>query len=337
VKLLVRIALWITGGGLLAGALLMTPAGPLAGPAPRALAANVDIILNADPDDVISLNLVGAGCPANLAAGDVCTATVAIVNNDSTFAIDYTASAAITSGAECDAAHAGPEFTAEVTNFVDTIDHPGTDDVRHMPKNSPDAEQFDVVVRLDAGAGNSCQSTVATVVLTVEATDDTIDPQNKTDVHIGSHACDGPFDSIITGTSASETLRGTSGRNKIAGNGGNDTIIGGPKDDCIITGDGNDTISGDQGNDEITAGHGTNTINSGPGNDTINAGNGNDTINAGEGHDYVDAGQGTNSISAGPHNDLLHAGDGNDTLDGESGIDGCFPGLGVNAVVNCEY
>jgi hypothetical protein len=243
VNLLVRIALWIAGGGLLAGALLIAPAGPLAGPAPHALAANVDIILNGDPDDDIALTLVGAGCPNNVAPGDACTATVAIVNNDSTFAIDYTATAAITSGAECDGGHSGPEFTAVVNNYVDTIDHPGTDDVRHMPKGSADAERFDVVVRLDAAAGNGCQTKTATVTLTVDGTEDTIDPQNKTDVHIGSHACDGPFDTMITGTAASETLRGTSGRNKIVGNGGNDTIIGGPKDDCIIAGDGNDTRS----------------------------------------------------------------------------------------------
>ncbi len=58
-----------------------------------------------------------------------------------------------------------------------------------------------------------------------------------------------PFDSIIIGTTASETLNGTNGRDFIYGGGGNDTLNGLGGDDCLVGGSGNDVLNGGFGND----------------------------------------------------------------------------------------
>ena len=332
-----RLAVWGLIGVALLGAISFAPNNALV-PGPRlALAANVDITLNADPDDNIVLGLTGPGCPSTMAPGDTCAAAVSISNNASDLAIDYTATAVVSAGAECDAANPGSDFTVTLGNFLDTTDNPGGDDIGHMPARTLDTESFDVRVNLAPGAGNSCQTATATVLLTVDSWEDIVDRNNRTDVHIGSKACLGPFTNTITGTSASETLRGfPNGRNRIVGNGGNDTIIGAPKDDCIEAGPGNDVVDGGQGDDEIYAGEGRNDVRGGPGNDSIFSGAGDDTIDAGEGNDLVNAGNGSNKVTGGPHFDDITTGSGNDFIDGTSGTDVCRPGGGSDVVANCE-
>ena len=368
-----RLALLALASGALVFGIILAPNSGLS-PAPRAaLAANVDIILNGDPDDSIVLGFVGAGCPNVMAAGDTCKATISISNNASPLAIDYTATASLTAGAECDAVNAGPEFVADINNFVDSTDHPGVDDTRHMPAGSPDTETFDVLVTLDLEAGNPCQGVTATVSLTVNATEDLVDSVNGTDLHTSVTICAGPFDFTIVGTPGEDTLVGNSGgRNHIIGNGGNDKVIGGSDADCIETGSGNDHIDGGGGNDEVRAGAGNNHVIGGDGNDRVSVTTGNDHIDLGNGNDYVDADRGNNQIYGGPGidriianlgNDNIDGGDGsdvieagngnnnvagaaqdddittgagNDVLDGGSGFDACRPGTGNNNVANCE-
>ncbi len=197
-KLALRLTFWlVVMGGILAVAIDLAPARPLLPGARAAMAANVDIVLNGDPDDNVALTFNGPGCPQAMASGDTCVATVSITNDASALAIDYTTSVAVTAGAECDAGHPGDEFTASVGNFVDTTDNTGPDDTQHMPAGTPDSEQFDVAVTLSAAAGNSCQNASATVLLTVDATEDTVDPDNPTDSHSGIH--DAKVEKLDTG------------------------------------------------------------------------------------------------------------------------------------------
>jgi Ca2+-binding RTX toxin-like protein len=368
-----RLAFLALVGAAVVLGLLIGPNGAL-NPAPRTvLAANVDIVLNGDPDDSIALGFVGAGCPAVMAAGDTCKATVSVSNNTSPLAIDYAAAASVTAGAECDPGNPGPEFVADINNFVDTTDHPGVDDTRHMPAGSTDTETFDVLVTLDLEAGNPCQAATATVSLTVNATEDLVDPVNGTDLHTSVTTCAGPFDFTIVGTSGADNLVGNpTGRNHIIGNGGNDKVTGGSNADCIETGSGNDHIIGGGGNDEIRAGAGNNHVTAGDGNDrvTVTTGNdhidlgngndfvdadrgnnqvyggpgidriivnlGNDNIDGGDGTDVIEAGNGNNNVTGGAQDDDITTGVGNDVLRGGTGFDACRPGTGNNNVSECE-
>jgi VCBS repeat-containing protein len=86
--------------------------------------------------------------------------------------------------------------------------------------------------------------------------------------------------SIITGTSASETLNGTSNADIMYGLAGNDTLYGNDGDDTLYGGDGNDIINAGAGNDTIDAGTNNgglidaDTIIGSTGNDTITFANG---------------------------------------------------------------
>jgi len=109
--------------------------------------------------------------------------------------------------------------------------------------------------------------------------------------------CEGPFDHVITGTSAGEELAGTEGRDLIMGNGGHDSIRGLGGADCIVAGAGNDLIDGGGGADVVYAGDGNNLVRGRRGDDVIEAGTGDDVIDGGPGHDICMAGTGSNSVS----------------------------------------
>jgi Ca2+-binding RTX toxin-like protein len=93
---------------------------------------------------------------------------------------------------------------------------------------------------------------------------------------------------ILTGTSAYDTLIGTDGDDSISGGAGNDSLYGGLGRDTLDGGDGNDTLDGGDGNDTIYGGAGNDTLIGGEGSDATNVdklygGDGNDTIS-----DYLD-------------------------------------------------
>ena len=149
-------------------------------------AGTVDIVLDGDVDDNIDLTFNSdAGCPSPMAPGDTCTDTVGITNDASTLAIDYTATAEVTAGKECDDDNVGDDFTVSVGHFVDTTVNPGTNDTNHFPAGLADSETFHVHVTLDAAVDDDCQGDSATVTLTVSATQDTVDPQDPNDDHAG--------------------------------------------------------------------------------------------------------------------------------------------------------
>lgn len=114
------------------------------------------------------------------------------------------------------------------------------------------------------------------------------------------------FDSLIGGTSGSETLFGTVGNDRIQGQGGNDTIFGSEGVNNLQGGDGDDLIYGGSQRDTIFGGFGNDTIYASEGNNAVFGDFGNDTIYTGSGNDFIDGGFGGS--------DTIFLGGGQDTV-----------------------
>jgi Ca2+-binding RTX toxin-like protein len=98
-------------------------------------------------------------------------------------------------------------------------------------------------------------------------------------------------DSLIIGTTQSETLSGTSASDNIFGGTGNNTITGGAGNDIIYGGAGNDTITGGAGTDTIYGNSGNDTILGSTG-DLLYGGSGNDVLRGTDGEGIFDGGDG---------------------------------------------
>jgi Ca2+-binding RTX toxin-like protein len=108
-----------------------------------------------------------------------------------------------------------------------------------------------------------------------------------------------PGPTVITGTTANETLSGTSEDDIINGGGGNDTLRGLGGDDVITGGNGFNKIFGNGGDDILNAGNGFNDLFGGAGNDVLNAGNGFSDLNGGGGDDILITGNGSGTLFGG--------------------------------------
>ncbi len=146
-------------------------------------AGTVDIVANGDADDLVTYSFSGTGCPSTMVPGESCTTTVTVTNASSTLAVDYTVSASITAGAECDATNAGDDWTVSVGSYTDTTDNSGVDDTRHFPAGVADSETFVVTVTLNASVDDDCQGASTTASVTINGTQDTVNPHNATDDH----------------------------------------------------------------------------------------------------------------------------------------------------------
>ena len=111
---------------------------------------------------------------------------------------------------------------------------------------------------------------------------------------IKAQAYGGLYDTVLEGTSASETINGTSGKDLIQGL------------------DGNDTIWAQAGNDRLEGGAGNDYLDGGAGDDSIYGGIGNDTLIGGAGADILDGGAGDDKY-------YYYLTDGVDTIDQTGG------------------
>ena len=116
------------------------------------------------------------------------------------------------------------------------------------------------------------------------------------------------FDTVLTGTSAADTIIGTQGRDLIFGLGGNDYLSGQNGNDCLVGGDGDDALKGEGNDDTLVAGAGVDYATGGFGNDRVHGGDGNDnlagdagndTINGNNGNDYMAGGADTDNCDGG--------------------------------------
>lgn len=156
---------------------------------------------------------------------------------------------------------------------------------------------------------------------------------------------------VITGTSAAETLTGTAANETLVGLGGNDTLNGGGGNDVFQvsgTAHGFDAIDGGTGTDTVTA-MAANTnigLRSIANVETVTAGgfanvailgsSAGDTLNFANttvtGIVRIDGGGGNDTITGSAGNDTLHGSAGNDVLNGGNGDDTLNGGAGTNTL-----
>ncbi|AOO64214.1 Ig-like domain-containing protein [Sulfurospirillum halorespirans] len=126
----------------------------------------------------------------------------------------------------------------------------------------------------------------------------------------GSATANNSVDSLLIGSTYSDTLTGASGNDILFGSSKNDKLIGNAGNDLLIGGSGNDTLTGSSGQD------------------TLYGDSGNDTLDAKEGDDYLIGGSGNDTLYGGSGADKLSGGAGNDTLYGDVGNDTYYFNLG---------
>jgi Ca2+-binding RTX toxin-like protein len=127
--------------------------------------------------------------------------------------------------------------------------------------------------------------------------------------------------SLVSGTSASDSITGSGAAEAIQGRGGDDTLHGGLNADLIYGDDGADTLTGDDGDDHVVGGADADQIYGGPGEDRLEGGDGNDEVNGEAGNDTLFGGEGDDRLFGNDGDDVLHSGRGADTLDGGRGND----------------
>jgi Ca2+-binding RTX toxin-like protein len=169
-----------------------------------------------------------------------------------------------------------------------------------------------------------------------------------------------PFDDVLTGNSAANTIDGGAGDDRIIGGGGSDTLIGGDGSDTLDYStspagvnvnlgrgwgyDGYDgrvwdrlsgfeTLIGSPHDDTLAAGPGGATLYGGAGNDTLTGGAGADIIFGGLGSDVIDGGAGNDVLWGDAGNDTLRGGGGDDELHGGDGDDSLLAGRTGNATL----
>jgi Ca2+-binding RTX toxin-like protein len=126
----------------------------------------------------------------------------------------------------------------------------------------------------------------------------------------GSATASNGVDSLLIGSTYSDTLTGASGNDILFGSSNNDKLIGNAGNDLLIAGSGNDTLTGSSGQDALYGD------------------SGNDTLDAKEGDDYLIGGSGNDTLYGGSGADKLSGGVGNDTLYGDIGNDAYYFNLG---------
>jgi Ca2+-binding RTX toxin-like protein len=154
--------------------------------------------------------------------------------------------------------------------------------------------------------------------------------------------------SVITGTSANDTLTGTTGVDTISGLDGNDSLFGDAGNDMLDGGNGNDTLDGGAGNNTLQGGSGDDVyiLHAGGGASIPEAaGGGIDTIYTdstfitlgGTGITNVENiiynGTGNSSINGSDYNNFLQGGSGNDVINSGWGSDTVF-GLDGNDTIS---
>jgi Ca2+-binding RTX toxin-like protein len=210
-------------------------------------------------------------------------------------------------------------------------------------------------------AGRSGGLTIGSLLVNIEAGNDSIDGGLGNDTLIGSTqaACtiwggegndnitcgsgndvvDAGFgNDLVFGSDGADWIAGDRGHDTIRGGTGHDTLVGGLDNDHLEGNSGNDAISGESGNDALFGHLGNDALDGGVGNDwmegaggndTFIGGSGNDTMQGQHGNDVLDGGFGNDWIDGGVANDYIDGGYGNDTVLGGADNDTLLGGGGV--------
>ena len=130
-----------------------------------------------------------------------------------------------------------------------------------------------------------------------------------------------PYDAVLVGTAADETLTTGAGNDLIQGRGGRDTISGGAGDDRLLGGNGYEEIDGGPGDDVLHVGTGGGSGMGGQGDDVLRA-----VLKGASDQVYIslDGGSGNDRLSvSGSHTGTvwLNGGGGLDRLMGSDGAD----------------